>query len=45
MNNWADGWANTFSGLDKTPMNGNNAEILIASIKDATVIRPSNSMK
>jgi hypothetical protein len=45
MKNWADGWLNTFSGLDNTPMNGNNAEILMASIKEATVINPNKRIK
>ena len=45
MKNWADGWANTFSGLDNTPMNGNSAEMLMASIKEATVIKPNKRIK
>jgi hypothetical protein len=45
MKNWADGWAKTFPGLDKTPMNGNNAEILMASMKEATVINPNKRIK
>jgi hypothetical protein len=45
MKNWADGWLNTFSGLDNTPMNGNSAEMLMASIKEATVINPNKRIK
>ena len=45
MNNWAASWPNTFSGLDNTAIKGKTAEILMASMKDATVIRPSNRMK
>jgi hypothetical protein len=45
MKNWADGWLNTFSGLDNTPMNGNSAEMLMASIKEATVIKPNKRIK
>jgi hypothetical protein len=45
MKNWADGWLNTFSGLDNTPMYGNNAEILMASMKEATVINPNKRIK
>ena len=45
IKNWAEGCVNTFSGLDKTAMKGKTAEMLMASMKDATVIRPSNKMK
>ena len=45
IKNWAEECANTFSGFDNTPIKGNTAEILMASIKEETVINPNKRIK
>ncbi len=40
----AFGWLKILSGSESTPINGNTADILKASIKEETIISPSKRM-
>jgi hypothetical protein len=45
MKKVAFGWLKILSGSESTPINGNTADMLKASIKEETIISPSNRTK